>query len=46
MATEIANIVLIDLGLKAQLSLVVEEHPGSLQLDDVALLACEVKDRE
>ncbi len=45
-AKQVADIVVVDLGLEAQLSLVVEQHRGCTQLDSVALLACEVEDRQ
>ena len=46
MAQEIAYIVLIHLRFKAKLTMVVEERSEHLQLDSVALLACEVVNRQ
>ena len=45
-AQEVAHIVLIQLRFKAKLTMVVEERSGCLQLDSVALLACEVVNRQ
>ena len=45
-AQEIAHIVLIHLRFKAKLAMVVEERSGCLQLNSVALLACEVVNRQ
>ena len=45
-AQEIAHIVLIHPHFKAKLTMVVEERSGRLQLDSVALLACEVVNRQ
>ena len=42
-ALEVAHIVLIDMGLEAQLSLVVEQHRGRRELDSVGLLPGEVE---
>ena len=46
MTKEIAHIVVIDPGFKAQLSLVVKQHRGCLQLNIVALLFSEVENRQ
>ena len=46
MAQEIAHIVLIHLRFEVKLAMVVEERSGCLQLDSVALLACEVVNRQ
>ena len=46
MAQEIAHIVLIHLRFKAKLTMVVEECSGRLQLNSVALIACEVINRQ
>ena len=43
LAQQVADIVLVDSRLEAQLAGLVEEHIRSLQLDGVALLACEVE---
>ena len=45
-ALEVAHIVLIDMGLEAQLSLVVEQHRGRRELDSVGLLPGEVENRQ
>ena len=45
-AKQIADVVLVDGSLEAQLTLVIEERTRCAQLNGVALLAREVEDRE
>ena len=45
-ALEVAHIVLVDMGLEAQLSLVIEQHRRRRELDSVALLPGEVENRQ
>ena len=45
-ALQVANIVLVDMGLEAQLSLVIEECRRRGELDSVALLPGEVENRQ
>ena len=45
-ASEVADVVLVDLRFEAQLAFVVEQRARRLERDDVALLTREVEDRQ
>ena len=46
MALQVAHIVLVDMGLEAQLSLVIEECRRRRELDSIGLLSGEVENRQ